>query len=152
MPGTNLQKLIKVNLLHGLHAIAGSELFRHLYVRNKTTGEEIDVVSDGELSCAFMVSSLLTLHGLIDHPHATVATTLAKMQEAGWYKVSQPQPGAVVEWPAKQEHAHIGFVINTTTCISNSEKHRVPITHPFVMPDGREPVAYYWHAVLEGEN
>jgi len=149
MPDTTLQKLTRKNLLHGVRSIIGSELFRHLYVRNKTTGEEFDAVDDGQFSCALVVSSVLALNGLLDRPHATVTTTLKIMQENGWQKINQPKPGAIVEWAAHDSHAHIGFVLTETSCVSNSDHARTPIEHPFTMRDGREPIAYYWHNDLD---
>lgn len=145
MPDNNLEKLSQKNLLTSIKAVVGSPLFRHLYVRNKTTGQEIDAVNDGQLSCALMVSSLLALQGLLDRPHATVATTLAKMKEAGWYKIDHPLPGAVVEWPAKEGHEHIGFVVRENLCVSNSVQEKVPVEHSLTLQDGRTPTIYYWH-------
>lgn len=149
MPDKNLARLNQKNLLHAIKSIIGSELFRHLYVQNQTTGQEVDAVDDGQLSCAFTVSSLLTLQGLIDRPHATVATTLAKMQKAGWYKIAEPRPGAVVQWPARDGHEHVGFVLEENICVSNSDRKRTPVEHPLKLYDGREPSAFYWHDELD---
>jgi hypothetical protein len=148
MPDSNIEKLSRKNLLYAIKAVVGSRLFRHLYIRNIATGEELDAVQDGQLSCALMVSSLLALQGLIDRPHATVATTLAKIKDAGWYTIDQPRPGAIVVWPPRDGHEHIGFVLDENSCVSNSDQERVPIEHPPKMYDGREPIAYYWHKAL----
>lgn len=139
-----LTKLVKKNLITTLYECEGSALWRHLYVKNES-GEELDVVNAGELSCALFVSSILAPFGLIDVSHATVATTLNKMEEAGWYKIDKPVPGAVVEYPLFEGHPHIGFVLEGGDYISNDTKLHVPTIHKMQMNDGREPIAFYWH-------
>ncbi len=49
-----------------------ARLFNSLFVRYEDSGETKDVCNDGEYSCAFFVSGLLTLTGYLERPHATV--------------------------------------------------------------------------------
>lgn len=142
-----LTKLVRKNLIATLYASDRSTLWQHLYVTNED-GEELDAVNGGELSCALFASSILAPFGLIDASHATVATTLNKMEEAGWYKIKGARPGAVVEYPLRNSHPHIGFVLNDGDYISNNTDLRVPTLHKEQMDDGRLPIAYYWHDAL----
>lgn len=64
---------------------SGTGLFRSLIVRNEA-GKEIDVLQDGEYSCAYFVSSLLSLAKLLPQPVATVDSLERRLVEAGWEK------------------------------------------------------------------
>lgn len=141
----NLTRDVQNNYLAMINGSVGTRMFQHLYVKNQA-GETEDVMSAGELSCAYYVSSLLCLFGMIDRPHATVATTVQRMIESGsWERVAVSEPGDVVQWPENDDgHSHIGFVASDTECISNSWRLGYPIEHGFTMEDGRRPVAF-WH-------
>jgi hypothetical protein len=147
MPSPDLQRLVLRNLLTSIRSAVGTELFRHLYVRDKQTGREFDALDDGDNACAYVVSGILVLHGLIDRAHATVATTLKAMTDSGWYKVTEPLPGAIAYWPDDHD-AHIGFYVGEGVYMSNSSKERVPILHDKTLYDGREPEAYFIHPEL----
>lgn len=99
MPDSKIHKLLRKNLLYTIRTAEGSELFRHIYVKDEQ-GREFDALNDGELSCAYVVSAILAVYGLIDRAHATVETTLREMQTAGWLPAKDATPGAVVYWPA----------------------------------------------------
>jgi hypothetical protein len=148
MPDPNIVRLAKKNYLYAIEAVVGSSLFRHMYVLDKRTGTEFDAMDDGDKACAYLVSGVLTLHGLIDHAHATVPTTIEKMTEAGWHKTDAPQWGDIVVWPTHSDHMHIGFYIDEHVCVSNSSQLRVPVKHGLQMHDGRRPVKYYTHSIL----
>jgi hypothetical protein len=151
MPDQKLTKLLQKNLLYSIYSAVGSELFRHIFVRDQT-GKEFDALKDGRLSCAYVVSSILALHGLIDRPHATVTTTIKKMQEAGWYKVDAPNPGDIVYWPPDADNTtHLGFYFEKNTYFSNSSRKRRPVFHKMKLRDGRLPDAYYTHKLLREE-
>lgn len=145
MPDANLVNLTRDNFLNSIKASVGSNLFRNLYVKNKQTGEDIDVLDDGELSCAYFVSVIAYMHGLIDSPHATVSTTLKKLEESGWTKTSEPSVGAVIHWPERNGHEHVGFVVSQTESVNNDYEVRTPQLRGLTMKDGREPVGYYVH-------
>lgn len=150
MSDTNLIKLTRRNLLAATMAAIDSRIFTHLYVRKANTGEEVDVTQDGQLSCAFFVSSMLTMAQLIDRPHAVVANVVKAMEDNEWEKITEPRPGAVITWPESVDgHAHIGIVVTKDSCVSHTFKGRRPQKHGFALYDGREPVAFYWHANLE---
>lgn len=131
------------NYLRLIEKSVGSEMFQSLYVilDDKT---EVDVASGGELSCAIHTSSVLTLAGLIDKPHATVSITIKSMLEAGWVKADKPAKGAVIHWSKSRDgHEHLGFWLDTQKVVSNSEIDKMPILHRERMFDGREPLEYF---------
>lgn len=149
MPDSNLKPLVLKNLLHVVNAAVGIELFKHLYVADIKAGKEFDAMQNGNLSCAFFVSTILTMLKLIDRPHATVDTTLKTMEQAGWRKANTPVVGAVVYWPPSAKNEHIGFYLGDDTCVSNSSAKGVPVKHSLTMADGRTPTAFYVHDSLE---
>ncbi|HSW81639.1 MAG TPA: NlpC/P60 family protein [Candidatus Saccharimonas sp.] len=136
------------NLLHIAHAAVGSNMFKHIFVTDERSGKTFDALKGGELSCAYFVSTALAMCGLIDHPHATVATTLKQMHAAGWRKVAKPTPGAVVYWPSVEEHGHVGFYLGDGKCISNSTAEHLPVEHGLTLSNGSEPEAFYMHDLL----
>ena len=148
MPDNNIQRLIHKNLMYSVHTVVGSELFKHIYVRDTKDGREFDALDDGEAACAYVVSGVLALHGLIDHPHATVTKTIDRMLQAGWLKTDAPQPGDVVQWAAHNDNMHMAFMVEDGVCIGNSTSQRVPMRYGTILPDGREPIAYFTHPSL----
>lgn len=127
------------------------EIFKHIYVyvKDLRSSKELDALDDGANACAYVVSGVFALFGLIDRPHATVATTLARMQESGWVKTDDPEPGDIVQWASSSsDHGHIAFYIGAGQCIGNITKDRKPGRHSSTLTDGREPIAYYTHSAL----
>lgn len=137
----------------------GTNLFRNLYYR--IDGKVIDVLDDGDLSCAVFVSSILDMFKLISARHATVKSTIADMQRSGWVEIEEPLKGAVILWDfekngsgAQGTNRHIGFYIDETTAISNSSSKRTVVKHPPSIANThdreseRDILAYYWHPKL----
>lgn len=147
MPNNQLTKLILKNFLATARGAVEARMFQHLYVRDQT-GAERDVMQGGELSCAYVVSGILTLYGLIDRPHATVATTLQKMAEAGWQQTETARRGAIVHWPEHDGHEHLGIMIGDNLCVSNSDTTHMPMLHGLTLSSGVRPRAFYIHAEL----
>lgn len=112
---------------------SGTRIFCNYY-----NEDGIDILQNGDLSCASYVSSILVLSGLINAPHAMIFSTIKDMKANGWYEIEKLRPGAVILWNPVEidngnSHYHIGFCINGKTAISNrSSKKRV----------GRHPVIY----------
>lgn len=78
----------------------GTEMFKHMYA-SVDGGPEQDILKNGELSCAFYVSSVLVMFDLIQEPHTTVESTIKELREAGWQEVpdlESADPGAVIVW------------------------------------------------------
>ncbi len=134
----------------------GANLFRNLFFH--INGEIIDVLDDGDLSCAMFVTSILHPFGLIQEIHTTVNATIEDLEASGWHEISEPREGAIILWGFKKKddgtqgkHRHVGFYIDQETAISNSSSERVPARHHptyGTFPNGevrRDIQVYYWH-------
>ena len=110
----------------------GSEIFRNFYVETTEQGE-FDALADGTYSCAFYVSSVLTLFKKLQGIHATVQSTITDLKESGWQEATQSKAGDVLVWEAIQfddgPNEHIGFSIGAGRAISTSLSQRAPIEH-----------------------
>ena len=129
---------IQATYLAMIQQLPGVTLFQKLYVTDEHENR-IEVTENGKLSCAFVVSSVLTIFNLIDRPHGTVAGTVREVQNMGWEKTNSPAPGDLIIWPVADGHAHIGFYLGENRCISNSGELGRPTEHQLKMSDGREP-------------
>jgi len=132
--------LIKDTYLAVVKNSVGSKMWRNFYAR--VGKDKKDIMGDGDLSCAFYVSSILTLFGLIEKIHGTVAGTIHDLEKSGWKKINpstsfdkardkslrmkKSTAGAVLVWAEKctkgECHAHIGFCLDDQTAVSNSSK------------------------------
>jgi hypothetical protein len=137
----------------------GSNLFRNQYYRIK--GRVVDVLEDGDLSCATYVTTILYIFDLIQDRHTTVNGTVEDIQKSGWYEIKKPKKGALILWGFKKKddgtqgkHRHVGFYINPQTAISNSSDTRVVAQHhptfgKFSSGEVRRDIlAYYWNKKL----
>ena len=135
----------------------GSKMFRNFYA--KVDGKKTDIMKNGDLSCAWFVSSLLYLFKLIKDAHATVNGTIKDLQQSGWKKIKKPKIGSVIVWEKidfgnKDLHKHIGFYIGNNKAISTSNsKKGQPIIHHWTYGIKRnKPVrkvkAIFWHKKL----
>lgn len=118
-------------------------------------GQLKDGLQEGTLSCAFFVSSILTLWGAIDQPHATVKSTIEAMKKAGWQELSSGEalrPGDVILWEKilvepddPEPNAHVGFYIGDNQAVSNSSKVKEVIEHDYQFKEngGRKIQAIY---------
>lgn len=132
-----------------------SHLF-HNYFAN-VNGKKIDVLQDGTLSCAFFVSSILSMFNLIEKFHATVESTQQDLKKSRWVKIEKPKPGAVIVWEAVdfgegQMHKHIGFYIGKNKAISNSDKEKHPVEHDWLFEGKRKVETIYWNPTVLGDS
>lgn len=109
-----------------------TRLFRHLFAN--VNGQQQDILRNGELSCAFYVSTILRLFDLIQEGHATVDGLIKDLEKSGWKKISRPKVGCVLLWdhivyPDGQSHRHVGFYVGSQQAISNSAAFGVPRKH-----------------------
>lgn len=126
----------------------GTKMFRNLYL--KKSGKKIDITEDGELSCAFFVSNVLLIWGLISKGHATIKSTIRDMQKNGWEEIplKKIKPGDVIVWEDKKSrkgkiHSHIGFFINKKKAISHSDGIKAINIHHWTYNEKRNVVAVY---------
>jgi glycerol-3-phosphate cytidylyltransferase-like family protein len=122
------------NYLQMIKASRGSQMFRRLYVLEG--GKKRDILRNGELSCAYYVSSILKIFDLISQPHAVVKSTIEDMLENSWRPTKKLKAGNVLVWEEKkfpngQIHKHIGFYLGKDRAISNAAKKGVPAIHHF---------------------
>lgn len=130
----------------------GSELFRNFYA--KIDGKRIDVMKNGELSCAFYVSSVLVLFQMIDKVHGTVDSTVLSLKKSGWRAVKKPKIGSVLVWEKidfgrDDIHEHIGFYIGNGRAISNSSKLGHPVRHHWTFGGKRRIKIILWNPKLK---
>ena len=109
----------------------GTKMFRNLYI--EIDNKKIDATQNGNLSCAFFVSNILLIFGLISNGHATVVSTIKDIEEFGWQKISKDKikPGDVIVWEKKKIgnsfNLHIGFYIGNKKVVSNNYWKKRPI-------------------------
>jgi len=110
----------------------GSNAFRNFYA--KVNDKKTDITENGNLSCAWFVSSMVYQFKLMKSPHLTVDGTVEDLEKSGWKKIKEPRIGSVLVWKkndfgSKKFHKHIGFCVGNDKAISNSSKTRHPIEH-----------------------
>jgi hypothetical protein len=143
MPDENIQKLAYKNYLAMIENSIECNMFRSLFVRFKDSGVEKDVMEDGDKSCAFYLSSILELNGLIKKAHATVDSVVKDMEESDWTKTDKPKQGDIVLWDKKDENTHLGFWWSESEAISNSSAEKHPIKHSLDYEGTRKIIAVY---------
>lgn len=133
----------------------GSMQYRMLFVQ--TPRDIVDVIGNGDLACAFFVSSILMLCGLTKGGvHTTVDATVDDLEQSGWRRQDELLPeGSVLIWEPKLcsdnlRHRHIGFYVGDGMAISNSSEERSPALHrlcfnEFFEPPVRKVSAVYTH-------
>lgn len=126
----------------------GTKMFKNLYL--KKDGKEIDATKNGNLSCAFFVSNVLLIWGLIKKGHANVPSTIEDMLDNGWEKISKDKikSGDVIVWekqitPNGRPHLHNGFYVGNKKAISNNYKKKTPIIHSWNYNGKRKIIAVY---------
>lgn len=138
------KKSLKILIKNSL----GSKFFRSIYffINNKS----LDILKNGDLSCAFYVSIILKILGLINSIHTTVDSTVKDLENFGWYKIKKPKFGAVILWDYKKggKHMHLGFCLNKNKAVSNSSKLKSPQIHN-IYYENRSIKAIYFHKELE---
>jgi hypothetical protein len=134
-------------LLKLIENSVGTKLFRNNYffVDDKSK----DLLRNGELSCAFYVSSILYLLKLIKDIHTTVQGTIKDLKYSGWYKIEKPNKGAVILYEAgKNGHYHLGFYWDKNKAISNVSLKKSPNFHELNY-QGRKILEFYFHNELD---
>lgn len=131
----------------------GTNMFRNFYA--KVNGRKTDVTIDGVRSCAFFVSAILMIFGLIKEVHRTYQRVVEDMEESGWYRIKKPRIGAVLVWERKKMggkwFGHIGFYIGRREAVSNSTPARVPKRHHWTFDGKRKVKEIWWHRRLRKE-
>ncbi len=148
-----IEFILKETYLSVIKNSTNSKMFRNAYA--KVNGKKKDILRNGDLSCAYYVSSILTIFKLIKTPHTTVQSTIKDMQKNGWYEIKRPRNGCVLLWGEKyfkksdETHSHIGFYIGKQKAISNSSNKGVPTIHTYKKHNGRILEKIFWHSNLD---
>jgi hypothetical protein len=159
--------LLETYLAH-IRGTLGSRAYRHRYVhRSEEPEKTIDITRDGEISCAFYTSLILTSFGLIDM-HSAVRGTLSihsategilrDLPLSGWYEIPEPRVGSVLIWESRaisdgSLHRHSGFYMGDDKAISHvGNDIRAPHEHDwrYVPPNPQERTveSIWWHDKL----
>lgn len=148
MNGSRVEILIRKSYLTRVRAAIGTSMFRSLHAL--VGGKEVDILGNGQKSCALFVSTILVGFGLIRAVHATVESTVADMERSGWTRLSRPKKGCVVLWKdyliGSQPHDHIGFYMGNGRAISNSSALGSPQEHAYTV---HRVDRLFWHPSLE---
>jgi len=129
MPQKKPKPMVLKNYLTVARASAGSQFFRKCYFQ--IDNRPVEVLRDGDLSCAFFVSAILKLFNLIKELHTTVVGTERDCELHGWREIKKPKPGAIIVWGPKkfksgETHKHIGIFLGAGKAVSNNSKKRSP--------------------------
>ncbi|OGZ33519.1 MAG: hypothetical protein A2Y98_01105 [Candidatus Portnoybacteria bacterium RBG_19FT_COMBO_36_7] len=143
--------LKKESYLQMIKNSVGTKMFCRLYA--SVDGKRQDILQDGNVSCAYFISSILLIFGLIKKVHATVDGTIEDMKKSGWRRIKSPKLGSVLVWEKQKlgedKHSHIGFYTGYKKAISNSSVQRTPVEHSFTFGGKRRIKAVYWHKNLD---
>ena len=109
-------------------------MFQRLYVLENN--KKKDIFKNGQLSCAYYLSSILKIFDLISQPHATVKSTINDMRQSGWQPTKKLKPGNVLVWEEKKFsdgtiHQHLGFYLGQDKAISHRLEKKMPVVHHF---------------------
>ena len=137
MPDSNLKKKLFQTYLKMIENSPGTKLFNSAFVEDVRTGEVRDVLNDGELSCAFFVSGVLSLLGLMDRPHSTVKTVIDTLRGSkNWKEFDKKslKNGDIIVWEVVTfedgtQNEHIGFCLDTNKAVSTSYIEKSVVLH-----------------------
>jgi hypothetical protein len=145
-PATNTatKRLYFKSYLQFIRNSVGSQAYRNLYIQG-ADGSEQDAMDDGSNSCAFFVSSVLTIFKQHSGIHGTVKSTVLELshQSSGWQRVDgEPIAGDVVIWKAMYVdngwYQHIGFCIGKDWAVSTSWTEKQVVEHDLYFDGKRE--------------
>ena len=161
--------LRKKNYLAMIRNLAKGDnhLFRNFFIT--IDGEERDALSNGELACGTVVSSILYLQNStleflkkprwIQFVHANVPAVEKDLQACDWYQIDEPREGAILVWEPRKGtyipvygdmHLHIGFYMGKGRAISNaSNDSGIPREHDATYNNTRKIIRIWWHPALD---
>lgn len=122
-----------------------TKIFRNCFVYNKRVK---DSTENGRLSCAFYVSSILYLTGLISKVHLSVKGAVRDMKRNKWFEIKRPKKGSVILWEKKEGHYHLGFYIGKNKAISNSSTLGKVKIHHLTFKNKRKIQSIFWNKKL----
>ena len=150
--------ILKESYLKAIKNSVGAKTWCSFFAQ--VDGKKKDILKNGDLSCAFFVSSILVMFGLMKRIHMTVKSTVKDMEENGWYEIKNLKPGSVILWEEKEQkkgsrHFHLGFYVGNNRAVSNRWEHKEPIIHhhTYGKKGDKSPVRkiekIFWHEKLD---
>lgn len=124
------------NFISMLDNLEGIKIFKNFYIQDNDE-KIIDILQNGNLSCAVFVSSILYINHLISSQHSTVDSTIKDLLNNNWIisNVNNLKKGDILVWEEtknqedKTMHKHIGFFIDKDIALSNDYKIGYPKFH-----------------------
>ena len=148
----NVERRVYETYIAVIRNSVGSTMFSNFYA--SVDGVKTDVMNDGQTSCAFYVSSVLTMLGLMKRVHATVDATIKDLEESGWSRVRETHSrlvlsgsgGDILVWEAKEIGGRRSrhFYIGNGLAVSNNFDTRTPQVHDDSYNGTREIEAVYF--------
>ena len=139
---------LKKTLVSTVNGSVGSKMFRkcHFNIRNKST----EVLDNGDLACAFYVSTILIMFSLIKELHTTVLALEKDMIDSGWKRIENPRVGSVIIYGPKtyesgKIHRHLGFFVGAGKVVDNSSEKKMPVKRKW---NYRKVESIWWHNKL----
>jgi len=141
----NFKYLMAESYLAFVKNSVGTKAYRNFYAIDER-GKKVDVLKNGEISCAIFVSTVLWRFKLIKKLHFTVRRTVEDILASGHKKTAAKlQPGDVLVWEENDNkdwpHPHIGFYVGNNQAISNSEKKGIVVKHHYTF-NGRRKILF----------
>jgi hypothetical protein len=142
--------LLFETLMASIHNSVGSNQYRNMFMERYDG--VVDVLNNGDLSCAYYVSCLLVPFGLIRKSHTWVKNTVHDLHASGWKSVDTPEPGCVLVWEERVGasgvlHKHIGFYVGNGNAVSNIDSVGCPQEHDIGL-QGRNIISILDHYAL----
>ncbi len=135
------------NYLRTIRTSRGSRMFQRLYVLENN--KKKDILKNGQLACAYYVSSILKIFDLISQPHTTVKSTLKDILKNNWRETKKLKPGNIIIWENKKNHLHIGFYLGKNRAISHCYETKKPSIHHYTYGQKRKIIQVLTHEIIK---
>ncbi len=156
-----VQWLRRRTLVYIANNSVGSKMWSKSFIFD-SEGRVHDLYEDGNLSCAYHISTTLKMCELWKNEAvANVDSVVAKLPQNGWTEIEEPRVGAIVVYGKNQLHRawatrHIGIIVGEDEVVSNGsnsshiiEKH--PLNYMKIGDNWREIESYWWHEDFEDD-
>lgn len=145
MKKSKIKLPLRKNYLAIIENSKGAKIFRDCFGKNRKIK---NLTEKGVLSCAFFVSSILYLCGLIPKAHLSVKEAVKDIERFGWFEIARPRKGSVLLWEEKNGHYHLGFYLGRQKAISNNFQKKTIRIHHFTYHGKRKIEKIFWHKKL----
>jgi|GEM_PF-1316494 len=152
IPGEPGEVSLLKSYLTAVRRSVDSLQYRNLYMEDES-GNVIDILEDGNLSCAYYVTSVAHQFDLISGIRTWVSEAVDELHRCGWHTIATPREGAILVYKERQTqsgsyHKHIGFKLDGVLAISHHDSVRRPRIHHETDLGLREIEQVLWHEAL----